>query len=104
MFTLTEEKLRKLSKIEEWDDSELKELIKNFAEDPIYVWGGKDEKEAFGYLNEKGYKWALGVKLERYDPGLTWGYPIVIFLEKGKQISYVPVDFGKDAIEEPTLD
>lgn len=104
MFRITKEKLKKLSEIEEWGSSEIEEVMKNCIEDPIYIWGGKDEKEAFNYLKESGYKWASGVELEKYDPGLTWGYPVVIFLENGKQISYVPVEFGRDTDIEPSLD
>ena len=103
MFRLTEEKLRKLEEIEGWDNSETKWLMERWIEDPIYVWGGKDEKEAFDYLNEKGYKWPCGVELEKYNPGWTWGYPVVIFIEEGGVISYVPVDFGRDTDEEPSL-
>lgn len=103
MFRLTEDKIKKFAEIEEWNDSQLKELKKDWAEDPIYVWGGKDEKEVFNSLKEKGYKWSDGLEPDKFDPGSTWGYPVVIFVENGKHISYTPVDFGRDTDEEPIL-
>ena len=104
MFRLTEEKVKKLAEIEEWDNSELKNAQETWIEDPIYVWGGRDEKEVKNYLKEKGYKWSDGLDIDKFDPGWTWGYPIVMFIEKGELVSYTPVDFGGDTDEEPFLD
>ena len=104
MFRLTEEKLKKLAEIEGWGDFYVNGIKERWIEDPIYVWGGKDEKEVFDYLKEKGYKWSDGIEIERFDPGWTWGYPVVMFLEKGGLVSYTPVEFGEDAYKEPSLD
>ena len=104
MFRLTEEKLKKFIEIEDWDSSEVEKLMKHCIEEPIYVWGGKDEKEVFDYFKEKGYTWGCGMKLEKVNPGLTWGYPVVFFVEEGGALSYNPVDFGRDTDEEPSLD
>lgn len=104
MFRLNEEKLKKLCELEEWDVSQLEEYKKNWIEDPIYVWGGKDEKIVKEEFREKGYKWEDGVDLDDFDPGWTWGYPVVIFVEKGGLLSYSPVDLGRETEEEPSLD
>lgn len=105
MFRVTEERLKKLKELEGWNDSDLEELKKTWIEDPIYVWGGKDEEEAKAYLKAEEYIWSEGDKnIDSFDPGWTWGYPVVLFLEKGKRVSYTPVEFGRETDEEPSLD
>lgn len=104
MFRLTEDKIKKFAEIEGWDYNQLKELKKDWAKDPIYVWGGKDEKEVFDYLKEKGYRWSDGLEIDKFDPGWIWGYPVVLFMENEKIVSYAaPVEFGRNTDEDPTL-
>ena len=104
MVILTKEKFDKLAEIEGWIPESIAEESKKWIEDPIYVWGGHDEKVAMNYLKQKGYKWEGGKELESFSPGWTWGYPAVLFIETGGFISYSPVEYGSETDEEPSFD
>lgn len=104
MIILTEEKFNKLKEIEGFKDSEVEIFKATWQDDPIYVWGGRDEDEAYDLLRKQGYKWEDGKELEKFSPGWTWGYPAIIFRQKGNILSYSPLDFGRETDEEPNLD
>ena len=101
MVRLDKDQLKVLKELEGWDDEVFEELQKNWMEDPVYIWGGKDETEAKEEFRKKGYRWETDKDLDQFDPGWTWGYPVVVFIEKGGILSYTPVDYGRDTDTEP---